>query len=136
MPYDSSDSGPSWLEALNVQGYTYNSPANGSSSTQWAPYMGDPKVMSLYQNLVQALGARFDGLPGFGPIDIGSIGLWGEWHNWGSNVLSVLNGAPAADTSTSGTGNQIPMPPLSVCEQYVNWFFTYFPNTINLREAD
>ena len=71
-------------------GYTFN--AEGGPNN-WAPNMSDPTVMAEYQKLIQALGGRFDGLPGFGPIDIGSIGLWGEWHNYSTDVIST-NGNP------------------------------------------
>ena len=127
MPYDNTTGGPAWLQALGVSGYTYTA---FGGPTLWAPNMADPTVMTLFQNLVQALAARFDGLPGFGPIDIGSIGLWGEWHNYDTNIISINGNAPGA--TGQGTGNQIPIPALSISEAYINWFFTYFPNTIKI----
>ena len=127
MPYDNTTGGPAWLQALGVSGYTYTA---FGGPTLWAPNMADPTVMTLFQNLVQAFGARFDGLPGFGPIDIGSIGLWGEWHNYDTNIISINGNAPAP--TGQGTGNQIPIPALSISEAYINWFFTYFPNTIKI----
>ena len=88
--------------------------------------MDDPTVKAEFQKLVQALGARFDGLPGFGPIDIGSVGLWGEWHNWQAIISSINGNAPGS------VGSQIPMPPLATCKWYVDQFFTYFPKTIKI----
>ncbi len=123
MPYDQSDSGPGWLQAMGVSGYKFNFQGG---PTEWAPNQDDPTVKAEFQKLVQALGARFDGLPGFGPIDIGSIGLWGEWHNWDTNIISINGNAPGT------VGQEIPMPPLATCEWYVDQFFTYFPNTIKL----
>ena len=61
-PYDNQPggSGPAWLEAEGASGYTFN--AEGGPNN-WAPNMSDPTVMAEYQKLIQALGARFDGLP-------------------------------------------------------------------------
>ena len=94
--------------------------------------MDDPTVKAEFQKLVQAFGARFDGLPGFGPIDIGSIGIWGEWHNWATNVISTNGNPPPPVYFNSTYPNQIPMPPLATCKWYVDLFFTYFPKTIKI----
>ena len=83
--------GPQWLRNLGVSGYTYS---QEGGPTLWAPNMDDPTVKAEFQKLVQALGARFDGLPGFGPIDIGSVGLWGEWHNWADDSSAPSTGTP------------------------------------------
>ena len=87
---DAGGGGPDWLRNLGVSGYTYSP----GGPTLWAPNMDDPTVKAEFQKLVQALGARFDGVPGFGPIDIGSIGLWGEWHNWHAFISSINGNAP------------------------------------------
>ena len=122
-PYDDQAGGPQWLRNLGVSGYTYS---QEGGPTLWAPNMDDPTVKAEFQKLVQALGARFDGLPGFGPIDIGSVGLWGEWHNWQAIISSINGNAPGS------VGSQIPMPPLATCKWYVDQFFTYFPKTIKI----
>ena len=127
MPYDNQAGGPKWMRNLGVSGYTY---AAFGGPTLWAPNMDDPTVKAEFQKLVQALGARFDGLPGFGPIDIGSVGLWGEWHNYATNIISINGNAPGS--TGEGTGNQIPMPPLATLEWHINLFFTYFPKTIKI----
>ena len=88
--------------------------------------MDDATVKAEFRRLVQALGTGLDGQPGFGPIDIGSVGLWGEWHNWRA-IISAINGdAPGS------VGGEIPMPPLATCKWYVDLYFTYFPKTIKL----
>jgi hypothetical protein len=122
-PYDNMSSGPQWLRNLGVSGYTYN---QSGGSTQWAPNMDDPRVKAEFQKLVQALGARFDGQPGFGPIDIGSLGIWGEWHNWRAIISSINGNAPGS------VGSEIPMPPSATCKWYVDQFFTCFPRTIKI----
>ena len=126
MPYMDNANGPGWLRAMGVSGYTFS---QQGGPTQWAPNQDDPTVKAEFQRLVQAFGARFDGLPGFGPIDIGSIGLWGEWHNWATDILSINGGAPGT------VGQQIPMPPLARCEWYIDQFFTYFPKTMKIMGA-
>ena len=93
---------------------------------KWAPNMDDPTVKAEFQKLVQALGARFDGLPGFGPIDIGSVGLWGEWHNWATSIISINGNAPGT------VGQHIPMPSDADSNFYIDLYFTYFPNTMKI----
>ena len=134
-PYDdqTGGSGPQWLRNLGVSGYTYNCQGG---PTNWAPNMDDPTVKAEFQKLVQALGARFDGLPGFGPIDIGSIGLWGEWHNFSTNVISTNGNPPPPVYFNSTYPKQIPMPPLATCKWYVDLFFTYFPKTIKIMTGN
>jgi hypothetical protein len=123
-PYDYTGAGPEWLRSMGASGYMITEGGNGTPV--WIPNMDDPTVKAEFGKLVQALGARFDGLPGFGPIDIGSVGLWGEWHNWRA-VISAINGdAPGS------VGDEVPMPPLATCKWYVDLYFTHFPMTIKL----
>ncbi len=123
-PYDYTNAGPGWLQSMGVSGYMITE--GGRGTPVWVPNMDDPTVKAEFAKLVQALGARFDGLPGFGPIDIGSIGLWGEWHNWRAIISSINGNAPGS------VGDEIPMPPLATLKWYVDLYFTYFPKTIKL----
>ena len=84
MPYDESHSGPGWLQAMGVSGYNSNSGWFDSVGSQHGRSDGQGRVPEAGPGL----GRRFDRLPGFGPIDIGSVGLWGEWHIWATSIIS------------------------------------------------
>jgi len=46
----------------------------------YSPDMDDPIIKEYHRKLIQTLGSRYDGHPDLGSVDIGSVGLWGEWH--------------------------------------------------------
>ena len=48
----------------------------------FSPDLEDPIIKEYHTKLIRALGERYDGHPDLGSIDIGSVGLWGEWHEY------------------------------------------------------
>lgn len=50
--------------------------ASGATS----PFYDNPVFIEKQINLIEALGAHYDGNPDVCFVDIGSIGQWGEWH--------------------------------------------------------
>ncbi len=74
----------------------------------YAPDMSDPVFISYHEKLIRALGERYDGHPDLAQVDIGSVGLWGEWHIYCDPGL---------------------MPDTSILHQVVDLYFKYFPNT-------
>lgn len=48
----------------------------------YSPDLEDPVIKEYHEKLIRALGARYDGHPDLGSVDIGSVGLWGEWHEY------------------------------------------------------
>lgn len=45
------------------------------------PDYEDPRLRAALTNFIHALGARYDGDPRLGFIQLGLLGTWGEWHN-------------------------------------------------------
>jgi hypothetical protein len=45
------------------------------------PYYDNPVFLQKQENLIKALAERYDGNPNLAFVDIGTIGLWGEWHS-------------------------------------------------------
>jgi hypothetical protein len=69
---------PQWLvdkgvkmRLTNCEGHDY-----------YSPDLDDPVIKSYHEKLIRALGNRYDGHPDLGSVDIGSVGLWGEWHEY------------------------------------------------------
>ncbi|MEU6854168.1 DUF4832 domain-containing protein [Actinacidiphila alni] len=55
------------------------------TNTQWgttSPDYDSPYLLDALDAFIAAYGARYDGDPRIGFINLGLIGLWGEWHTW------------------------------------------------------
>ncbi|MFF5228824.1 fibronectin type III domain-containing protein [Dactylosporangium sp. NPDC000521] len=55
------------------------------NNTFWgtvSPDYDSPYLLSALSNFIAAFGARYDGDPRIGFINLGIVGLWGEWHTW------------------------------------------------------
>ena len=96
---------PEWLRDAGYAGFEYEHDGRGP---YWAPDLDDPDVLELHLRLIRRLGERYDGHPDVAHVDIGSVGLWGEWH-------------------MSGTGRQMPAP--ATCRRIIDTYFESFPNT-------
>lgn len=72
-----ADSLPSDISALPTS-WT----ATGTDADVRVPDWNDPRVISRWESLMRALGARFDGNPHLGYVDVGGYGNWGEQHNY------------------------------------------------------
>ena len=70
---------PQWLLDKGIK-YTYSAcPEEGA---HYEVDIEEPVVKEYHEKLVRALGERYDGHPDLALVDIGSVGLWGEWHNY------------------------------------------------------
>lgn len=76
-PPDIEQGLPPWLVHKGVK--LRQTSCEGSHSS---PDLNDPILRQYHNKLIQALGQRYDGHPDLGSIDIGSVGLWGEWHEY------------------------------------------------------
>ncbi|GAA4249049.1 hypothetical protein GCM10022255_031430 [Dactylosporangium darangshiense] len=55
------------------------------NNTFWgtvSPDYDSAYLLSAVTNFIAAFGARYDGDPRIGFINLGIVGLWGEWHTW------------------------------------------------------
>ncbi len=55
---------------------------NCENEDYYSPDLEDPIIKDYHSKLIMALGDRYDGHPDLGSVDIGSVGLWGEWHEY------------------------------------------------------
>jgi len=74
---------PQWLKDKGCKGFEYRR-KNGPK--HWVPDMDDPVFQKAHFRLIEELGKRYDGHPDLDLVDIGSVGLWGEWHMSGTGV--------------------------------------------------
>ncbi len=75
---------PEWLRANGCPGFEYE--YQRKRRTYWVPDMDSAAFQEPHLRLIRELGARYDGHPGLDLVDIGSVGLWGEWHMSGTGV--------------------------------------------------
>ena len=70
---------PQWLLDKGIK-YTYSEcPEEGA---HYEVDIEEPIVKQYHEKLIRALGERYDDHPDLALVDIGSVGLWGEWHNY------------------------------------------------------
>ncbi len=79
-------SSPKWLFDLGCKGFEYlvsgdDPTAGGSRIPRIEPDYTDPIYLAQQADFVAALGKRYDGNPNVEFLDIGSYGIWGEWHS-------------------------------------------------------
>jgi hypothetical protein len=87
-------SSPKWLFDLGCKGYEYNvgggDPTSGGKAiTRIEPEYADPIYLAEHSAFIAALGKRYDGHPNMEFLDIGSYGIWGEWHTKHPASLAV-----------------------------------------------
>ena len=100
---------PDWLRAKGCKGYEYR--YQGKGRTYWVPDFDDPIFKEAHFRLIRELGKRYDGHPEVDYVDIGSVGLWGEWH-------------------MSETGLQ--MPPMKTRLEIIDAYLKAFPRSLKL----
>lgn len=100
---------PKWLFDAGCKGHEYlrggDDPTSGGQRIpRLEPDYADPVYLEKHGAFLRALGARYDGSPDLEFLDIGSYGIWGEWH----------------------TGNPAPV---AVRKQIVDLYLRAFPKT-------
>lgn len=70
---------PQWLIDKGIKYIWSECPEEGA---HYEVDIEEPVVWEAHEKLIRALGERYDGHPDLALVDIGSVGLWGEWHNY------------------------------------------------------
>ena len=78
-------SSPKWLFDSGCKGFEYvvggDDPTSGGQRIpRLEPDYADPLYLAKHRAFLEALGKRYDGRPDMEFLDIGSYGVWGEWH--------------------------------------------------------
>ncbi|MCL4181326.1 MAG: DUF4832 domain-containing protein [Verrucomicrobia bacterium] len=85
---------PKWLFDAGCRGFEYlvggDDPTSGGERIpRIEPDYADPIYLEKHGAFLKALGDRYDGHPDVEFLDIGSYGVWGEWHTKKPAPLSV-----------------------------------------------
>lgn len=78
-------SSPKWLFDKGCRSFEYvqgggDPTSGGRRIPRIEPDYADPVYLAKHGAFLAALGKRYDGSPGVEFLDIGSYGIWGEWH--------------------------------------------------------
>jgi hypothetical protein len=77
-------SSPKWLFDEGCKGFEYKpdgtDASQGTAKTRIEPDYADPIYLRKHGEFLKAFGARYNGSPALEFLDIGSYGIWGEWH--------------------------------------------------------
>lgn len=76
---------PDWLVELGVSVRDYEI----DNGTGKAPDWDHPEFLKHHERIISELGKRYDLDPRVAWIDIGSYGIWGEWHVWRNEHLAA-----------------------------------------------
>jgi len=85
---------PKWLFDAGCRSFDYvvggDDPTSGGQRIpRVEPDYADPIYLEKHGAFLQALGERYDGRPDVEFLDIGSYGVWGEWHTKHPAPVSV-----------------------------------------------
>ncbi len=105
---------PAWLKDQGCEGveFTYE------GRNHWAPDFADPRFQAKHFRLIRELGRRYDGHPDLDLVDIGSVGLWGEWHMSGTRIV--------------GADRPVPLPSTELLQAIISAWRDAFPQTAKL----
>jgi Domain of unknown function (DUF4832)/Beta-galactosidase len=96
---------PQWLIDKGIKRTFSPCPEEGA---HYVPDMSDSIFSYYHQRLIRSLGERYDDHPDLALVDIGSVGLWGEWHIFCDSSL---------------------MPNRAIRQAVTDLYFQSFPNT-------
>lgn len=86
---------PAWLIAAGVPVQAYSTGGTFGSVPDW----NNATFLAEHDRVIAALGARYNNDPRIAWVDVGSYGIWGEWHQFGAT--------PAPLTPTNVTKKRI-----------------------------
>ncbi|MCC6443621.1 MAG: DUF4832 domain-containing protein [Armatimonadetes bacterium] len=104
---------PRWLKEQGCKGFDYR--YQGSEVDCWIPDFDDSLFRKAHFRLIEELGKRYDGHPDVDLLDIGSVGLWGEWHM---------------------SGTLVDVPSQETCFEIIDAYCRAFPNTLKAMLLD
>ncbi|MEF2247369.1 DUF4832 domain-containing protein [Paenibacillus sp. IITD108] len=107
---------PDWLydelveaEGAENAGKWFASPDIGNG---FAPNYSSPVLIREHERLIKAMAERYDNDPRIAFIQIGSLGQWGEFHNWPEDLAGKF-------------------PNVSISDQYIQHYVDHFKNKLS-----
>lgn len=115
---DNITSAPAWLRDAGAAGTWFQYTGDGAGApTVWTPNYDDAIFQQRHFQFLQAMGQRYNNHPDIDSVDIGTVGLWGEWH--------------FGETSPTP-----PMPSTGAMQLIIDRYNQYFPNTPRVAQLE
>jgi hypothetical protein len=80
---------PDWLTAMGVPVFPYTIDGGTGNLPDW----NHPAFLDQHDRIIAALGARYNADPRIAWVDVGSYGIWGEWHVYMNEHLAASDTA-------------------------------------------
>ncbi|MEO0137555.1 MAG: DUF4832 domain-containing protein [candidate division WOR-3 bacterium] len=122
---------PLWLIDEGASGWIYYYDGNENNQQDpnepdiWTPDLADSVTDYYHTRLVQEFARRYYLNPYLDIIDIGSVGLWGEWHFYATKIKQIVGNPPSGGT----VGGRIPMYSEGVRKRIIDLWNQSFPST-------
>lgn len=81
------DGTPEWVRKAGAKFVPFRGRAGQTNAARWEVDFDDPIFLEKLDHFLGAAAARYDGSPEVAFIDVGSFGVWGEGHTFGSSLL-------------------------------------------------
>ncbi|HEY3324387.1 MAG TPA: DUF4832 domain-containing protein [Planctomycetota bacterium] len=79
---------PDWVRKAGAKVVNYTWPKGPDpNGKNWDPVFDDPIFLEKLDHFLAAMSARYNGNPNIAFIDIGTFGMWGEGHTFGSSRI-------------------------------------------------
>ncbi|MFZ4715879.1 MAG: DUF4832 domain-containing protein [Bacteriovoracaceae bacterium] len=78
---------PDWLISAGVPMRSYSIDGGSGKAPDW----DNEILLTEHTRVLKALGARYNNDPRIAFVDVGSYGIWGEWHVWMNEKLAATN---------------------------------------------
>lgn len=87
LDYPSRDTGiPQYLLDGGLQTWVYTDTGNQNGKSLWPNYE-DANLHTFLTNFISTYGTKYDGDPRIAFVEIGTVGMWGEWHYGDGQML-------------------------------------------------
>jgi hypothetical protein len=79
---------PEWVKKAGAKGYYFEYGKGVVEKGKcWEPDFNDPIYVRKLENFMSIFAARYDGRPWVDFVDVGTLGVWGEGHTFGSTLI-------------------------------------------------
>jgi hypothetical protein len=131
IPYEPGYDNSDWIANYpGTAGWRASCDDNSNHTTEFYPDYNNPVVQNIFRTLFQGVAnhvepgynVKVKSHPGLGFLDVGSMGLYGEWHHSGTHISNFVNNPTIGGTNAG----QVPMPALAAKKRHIDDYIEAF----------